>query len=157
VDTYISNSPAETFQLGREWAREAEPGWVIGLNGELGAGKTQLVKGLADGMGVEETVTSPTFVLFHQYNGERMPLFHLDLYRLRTPEAVAGAGLDAFLPSPDGVTVVEWIGHWIGWDKPAQADRSDASAVTFPGRLRLVWFEDTGETCREITHDDFGA
>ena len=102
--TFISHSATETESLGEDWGREARSGWVIGLSGDLGAGKTQLVKGLARGLGVTERVHSPTFALVNQYTSGRLPLFHLDLYRLDTAEQIRSAGLEDFL-SPNGVTV----------------------------------------------------
>src|SRR5437867_1915418 len=95
--TFISHSPAETESLGEAWGREAQSGLVIALSGHLGAGKTQLVKGLARGLGIAARVHSPTFTLVNEYTGGRLALFHLDLYRLETPEQIAGAGLEEFL------------------------------------------------------------
>src|SRR5215472_7681612 len=105
--TYISNSPVETEELGEEWGRAAKSGLVIGLSGELGAGKTQLVKGLARGLNISERVHSPTFAIINMYTGGRLPLFHLDLYRLETPNQIDSAGIEEYL-NPDGVTVIEW-------------------------------------------------
>jgi len=105
--TRISHSPAETQSIGEAWGREAQSGLVIGLCGELGAGKTQLVKGLAQGLGITARVQSPTFALVNIYAGGRLRLFHLDLYRLDTPEQVFAAGLQEYL-EPEGVTVIEW-------------------------------------------------
>ncbi len=107
--TLISRSPEETFAIGEAWGRELQRGAVIGLSGDLGAGKTQLVKGLARGLGVTSRVHSPTFALLNEYTGGRLPLFHLDLYRLNNAEEVRSAGLEDYLISPDGVCVVEWI------------------------------------------------
>ena len=109
--TLISHSPAETETLGAEWGRTAERGLVVGLTGELGAGKTQLVKGLARGLGIPTRVHSPTFALINEYAGGRLRLFHLDLYRLETPEQIRAAGLEEYL-RPDGVAVVEWAEKW---------------------------------------------
>jgi tRNA threonylcarbamoyladenosine biosynthesis protein TsaE len=105
--TFISHSPAETESLGEVWGRAAQRGWVIALSGELGAGKTQLVKGVARGLGIAARVHSPTFTLVNEYGGGRLRLFHLDLYRLETREQILSAGLEEFL-SPDGVAVIEW-------------------------------------------------
>src|SRR3974390_714498 len=105
--TSISHSTAETEALGENWGRSAEPGLVIGLCGELGAGKTQLVKGLARGLGITARVHSPTFALINVYPGGRMQLFHLDLYRLDTPQQIIDAGLEEYF-HPKGVTVIEW-------------------------------------------------
>src|SRR5713101_7068316 len=107
MDTNISHSPTETEALGEGWGRAAESGLVIGLCGDLGAGKTQLVKGLARGLGVTARVHSPTFTLVNEYRGGRLPLFHLDLYRLETRTQLLAAGLEDYL-QPEGVTVIEW-------------------------------------------------
>src|SRR5262245_9640971 len=98
----ISHSPAETEALGEAWGRAASPGLVIGLSGDLGAGKTQLVKGLARGLGISARVHSPTFTLVNVYAGGRLTLFHLDLYRLETKEQIHSAGLEEYL-QPTGV------------------------------------------------------
>ena len=113
---FFSHSPAETESLGEEWGRAAQRGLVIALSGDLGAGKTQLVKGLARGLGIAARVHSPTFTLVNEYGGGRLRLFHLDLYRLETPAQILSAGLEDYL-QPDGVTVVEWAerltnGEW---------------------------------------------
>src|SRR2546429_2384812 len=99
--TFISKSPEETMTLGERWGREAPSGQVIGLTGALGSGKTQLVKGIARGLGVTNRVHSPTFTLINEYNGGRLSLFHLDLYRLESgPAIVAARFVGNFLP-PD--------------------------------------------------------
>lgn len=140
--TYISHSPAETEALGEAWGRQAERGLVIGLSGDLGAGKTQLVKGLARGLGITARVHSPTFTLVNVYTGGRYALFHLDLYRLETRAQIESAGLEEYL-NPDGVSVIEWAEHWFG-KQPA------------PG-LRRVQFETLGDRERSITYEDSGA
>src|ERR1035437_4481200 len=103
--TYISHSPAETAALGEQWGRATESGLVTGLSGDLGAGKTQFVKGLAPRVGDAGRVQSPTFALVTISSGGRLTLFHLDLYRLDTPEQIIAAGLEDYL-NPTGVTVV---------------------------------------------------
>src|SRR5271168_3348237 len=105
--TFISHSPAETEALGEKLGRAAERGLVLALSGDLGAGKTQLVKGFACGLGVTARVHSPTFTLVNEYGGGGLKLFHLDLYRLETPAQILSAGIGEFL-SPDGVAVIEW-------------------------------------------------
>src|SRR5471030_235214 len=105
--TFISHRPADTESLGEKFGRMAERGLVIALSGDLGAGKTQLVKGLARGLGISARVHSPTFTLVNEYGGGRLKLFHLDLYRLETPAQILSAGVEEFL-SPDGVSVIEW-------------------------------------------------
>lgn len=103
---YTSRSEAETRRLGELAGKSAETGDVVGLVGDLGAGKTQFVKGLAVGAGVESAalVTSPTFVLMNSYSG-RLPVRHYDLYRLDSPDLEALGYLDLLTSS---VTVVEW-------------------------------------------------
>jgi tRNA threonylcarbamoyladenosine biosynthesis protein TsaE len=144
--TFISHSPAETESLGEAWGRTAQHGWVIALSGELGAGKTQLVKGVARGLGIAGRVHSPTFTLVNEYGGGRLRLFHLDLYRLETREQILTAGLEEFLP-PDGVAVIEW------------AERLDAGSwKQEDGKKYIrVKIEIVGGTERRIGYDDFGA
>jgi tRNA threonylcarbamoyladenosine biosynthesis protein TsaE len=96
----------ETIALGERLGRLASAGDLLCLWGELGAGKTQLAKGIARGLGIDDTVNSPTFVLMSEYAG-RLPLFHVDLYRLAdAADALAGGVVDE--RQADGVTVVEW-------------------------------------------------
>jgi len=96
----------ETRALGARLAAVARPGDLLCLVGDLGAGKTQLAKGFADGLGITDTVTSPTFVLMFEYAG-RLPLFHIDLYRLDdAADALAGGLLDE--RQLEGVALVEW-------------------------------------------------
>ena len=148
----ISKSPEETFALGEEWGRAAQRGWVIGLSGDLGAGKTQLVKGLAHGLGVAARVHSPTFALINEYGGGRLRLFHLDLYRLNNREEVFGAGLEEYLANPDGVAVVEWIERWDGPEPGSKISISKLKGLT-----RLVHFETLSERERSITYEDSSA
>lgn len=103
----ISSSPQETVQAGERCGRNAQAGEVFALRGDLGAGKTQFVKGFVRGMGSEAEVTSPTFTLLHEYTGGRCPVYHFDFYRLDSTGAVARLGLDEYLYG-DGVCVIEW-------------------------------------------------
>jgi tRNA threonylcarbamoyladenosine biosynthesis protein TsaE len=184
--TFISHNPEETQALGAAWAREVGEGWVIGLGGDLGAGKTQLVKGLARGLGAGTRVASPTFALVHEYRGGRLPLFHLDLYRLESREQIIAAGLETYLVRPEGVTVVEWVERWMGdaeldrWPKVASETRGGTPlpnplpaggarepevggvrgllwANSLGGRFRRVKFKILSDTEREIIHEDFGG
>jgi tRNA threonylcarbamoyladenosine biosynthesis protein TsaE len=105
----ISHSLDQTRRIGARLAALLQPGDVILLEGPFGVGKTSLVQGLAKGLGVGSAyVTSPTFTLINEYKG-RLPLYHIDLYRLDTPEQVAGLGLQEYIYG-DGVTVIEWPG-----------------------------------------------
>ena len=145
----ISQSPADTAALGETIGRAAATGLVIALSGDLGAGKTQFVKGLARGLGIGGRVHSPTFTLVNEYGGGRLRLFHLDLYRLETPEQIRSAGIEEFL-APDGVSVVEWAerlgqpgaGRW---------------ALGSGDRWMRVSLEIVSETERKIIYDDFGV
>jgi tRNA threonylcarbamoyladenosine biosynthesis protein TsaE len=105
--TLHTHSPAETEAVGRRLAEQLQPGDVVALTGELGAGKTCLVKGIAAGLGIAETVTSPTFTIIHEYGGGRLPLYHVDLYRLDTPEQALAVGIEDYLTG-NGITVIEW-------------------------------------------------
>ena len=107
MGTIISHDPAETFALGRVAAARCVAGDVVALCGELGAGKTQFVKGLAAGLGVAAEVTSPTFTLIHEYAGGGLPVYHFDFYRLETAAEALALGLDEYLDGP-GVCVIEW-------------------------------------------------
>lgn len=103
---FISQDPATTRELAARLAAAARPGDLICLRGELGAGKTQFAKGFGAGLGVTETINSPSYILMAEYVG-RLPLFHIDLYRLAdASEALAGGLLDDRQAS--GVTLVEW-------------------------------------------------
>lgn len=149
--TTISHHPAETIALGRAWGERAATGAVFALTGDLGTGKTQFVKGLAAGLGCPGPVSSPTFVLAHEYTGGRLPLFHLDLYRLETPGEITAAGLEDYLIEPAGVTVVEWAERWFGpWPGEA-ADLATDEPPAGPG-LRRILIENLGEHARRIVH-----
>ena len=143
--TFISHNPAETESLGERWGRIVEPGLVLALSGDLGAGKTQFVKGFARGLGVRVRVHSPTFTLVNEYCDGRLKLFHLDLYRLETRAQLLSAGLEEFL-RPEGVTVIEW------------AERLAEGRGKMEGdKIKNVKIEIIGETERKIVYDDFGA
>ena len=132
--TFTSRSPAETESFAEGIATSCSSGTVIGLSGDLGAGKTQFVKGLARGLGCTGLVHSPTFALLHWYEGGRLPLFHLDLYRLETQTQIEQAGLDEYF-APKGVAVVEWFERWRG---------------SRPEEFRAIRIEVTSETERII-------
>lgn len=139
----ISHTPAETEALGEKMGRAARSGSVFALTGELGAGKTQLVKGIARGLGIAARVHSPTFALVNEYAGGRLKLFHLDLYRLETREQILSAGLEEFF-QPDGVAVIEW------------AERIYDLRFAIHD-LEKVQIEILNGSERKIVYDDFGA
>ena len=156
--TTISHSPAETAALGEQWGRTAPSGLVVGLCGDLGAGKTQFVKGLARGLGIEARVQSPTYALVNIYAGGLLTLFHLDLYRLDTQEQIAAAGLEEYL-QPAGVTVIEWAERWFGEDRRQKAEgrRQKAETANHVQQLRWVQIEVLSETERRITFEELEA
>jgi tRNA threonylcarbamoyladenosine biosynthesis protein TsaE len=105
--TRISTSPEETQAIAKEIARGLAPGSVLSLTGDLGAGKTEFVKGLAKGLGIDDPVTSPTFTLVHEYRGAQVTLYHLDLYRLNSEKELDEIGFDDCLWA-GGICAVEW-------------------------------------------------
>lgn len=105
--TYVSTTTEQTIALGQILGKLLQAGDVLVLTGDLGAGKTQLTKGIAAGMGVTEDVTSPTFTIEMVYEGTTMPLYHFDLYRLNDPDQLEDTGLYDALES-DGPTIIEW-------------------------------------------------
>ena len=109
--TFDTSSESETEQAGESLGRSLAPGTVILLYGELGAGKTALVRGLARGMGAApEAVSSPTFTIVQEYAGARATLYHVDLYRL-APDEIEDIGLDDLIAS-NGVVAIEWADRW---------------------------------------------
>jgi tRNA threonylcarbamoyladenosine biosynthesis protein TsaE len=106
---FTTHSPDETVALGRKLARELAPPKLVVLTGDLGAGKTTLIKGIAEGFGAakQEDVSSPTFTLIHEYRGKEADLFHIDLYRVDTPRELETLGLDD-LKSERSVLLMEW-------------------------------------------------
>ena len=105
--TFIANSVEQTERFAEELAGAFVGGEVLLLKGELGAGKTHFVKGLARGLGIDEVITSPTFALHNSYTG-RLTLNHFDFYRIEDSEEVAILGLDEFFYDKQGVAAVEW-------------------------------------------------
>jgi tRNA threonylcarbamoyladenosine biosynthesis protein TsaE len=133
--TAVTHSEQETFALARELAERLKPGTFVLLHGELGAGKTAFVRGLASGLGIDpDSVTSPTFVLIQHYKGA-VPLIHADLYRLESAAAVDDLGLEEI--GSGGVVAVEWA---------ERMPRVPAGSVS-------VTIEDTGGDSRKITID----
>ena len=103
----ILPNPEATIAFGRAFAAPLRAGTVLALCGDLGAGKTHFVKGLAAGLGTDAAVTSPTFTLIHEYPGGRLPLFHFDLYRLESEDELLRIGFDDYLDA-GGVLALEW-------------------------------------------------
>lgn len=105
--TICSRSPRETYAIAQKLAKRLTGGEVIGLDGDLGAGKTVFVKGLAAGLGVCATVQSPTFTIVREYAKGRLPLYHFDVYRIADPDEMFEIGFEEYLHG-GGVTVIEW-------------------------------------------------
>jgi len=131
---FISNSAEETIAAGRGYARSACKGDVFALTGDLGAGKTQFVKGFVAGLGSSAEVTSPTFVLVHEYEDGRLPAYHFDFYRLDNSEAVLRLGFDDYVFG-EGVSLIEW---------------ADRHSDLVPAEAKWLSFELKGENTRVI-------
>jgi tRNA threonylcarbamoyladenosine biosynthesis protein TsaE len=106
---FVTHSPEETIALGRKLAAMLTPPKIVLLRGDLGAGKTTLVKGIAEGFRAasQEDVTSPTFTLVHEYRGPGVNLYHIDLYRVDTPRQLETLGLDDLI-GENSVLLIEW-------------------------------------------------
>ena len=136
AEHYTTHNPAETIELGQRLAERLKVGDCVALNGPLGAGKTVLVRGIARGLGLadERMVSSPTYVLVQEYAG-RLPIYHLDLYRMRDPAGeLADLALEEMLA--DGVLLVEW---------------ADRAAGALPKPRWQVDLEHAGRHSRRIT------
>jgi tRNA threonylcarbamoyladenosine biosynthesis protein TsaE len=133
VATFISNSAAETESFGCRFAGTVKAGEVLALTGDLGSGKTQFVKGLAEGLGARTTATSPTFTLIHEYAGGRLPIYHFDFFRIEDKQSAERLGLDEYFFGA-GVSVVEWAdrfpelipedAHWISFETRSENQRA---------------------------------
>ena len=104
---YVTHSPEETEALGERLAKILTPGTILAYRGDLGAGKTAFTRGLARGLGCREQVTSPTYTIVNEYLGGRLPLFHFDMYRLRSSDDLFDIGWDDYLER-GGICAVEW-------------------------------------------------
>jgi tRNA threonylcarbamoyladenosine biosynthesis protein TsaE len=130
----VTSSPEQTWEIGRLLGILLEAGDTVCLYGDLGAGKTNFAYGIARGLDVQEQyITSPTFTFVNEYQG-RVPLYHLDLYRLKGPDELESIGFDEYIES-DGVTVIEW---------------AERAADELPVENLSVYFSYVGETSREI-------
>ena len=131
---YETNSPEETERVGEALGRIVRPGTVIAYRGDLGAGKTAFTRGLARGLGYTDMVTSPTYTIVNEYLGGRLPLFHFDMYRLRSAEDLWDIGWEDYLDR-GGVCCVEW-------------SENVAEALENPLTISI---EKLGDTARRIT------
>ena len=132
--TFLTNSPAETETVGTALGRVVPSGTILAYRGDLGAGKTAFTRGLALGLGYDEPVTSPTYTIVNEYLGGRLPLFHFDMYRLRSSDDLWDIGWEDYLDR-NGVCAVEW---------------SENVDDAMEGAVRVT-IEKTGEESRRIT------
>ena len=102
-----TNSPEETFRVGKELGEKAYAGQVFTLTGDLGVGKTVFTQGLAKGLGIEEPVNSPTFTIVQVYEDGRLPFYHFDVYRIGDVEEMDEVGFEDYVMG-DGVSLIEW-------------------------------------------------
>ena len=137
----ITKSAAETRALGERIAGLLKPGDVLLLEGDLGAGKSELTRGIARGLGVKETVTSPTFTILNVYESGRCPLYHFDWYRLESAEELYELSMDEYLQN-GGVAVIEW---------PSRAEE------VLPESYLEVALEPLGDDERRITFTPVGG
>jgi tRNA threonylcarbamoyladenosine biosynthesis protein TsaE len=133
---FITHSPEETIALGRTFAGLLTPPKIVLLRGDLGAGKTTLVKGIAAGFGAaaEDDVTSPTFTLVHEYRGPGASLYHIDLYRVDTPRQLETLGIDD-LVSDKSVLLIEWGEKFLRFERERDLE---------------IALERTGESARKV-------
>ena len=120
---YHTHSEGETEALGEKLAASLHPRTILAFTGDLGAGKTAFIRGLARGLGVTDRVTSPTFTIVNEYEGDPLPLFHFDMYRLTSSEELFDIGWDDFL-ARGGICAVEWS------ENVAEAIEPDAVRVS---------------------------
>ncbi len=132
--TYLTNSPMETQALGARLGEKLQPGTVIAYRGDLGAGKTAFTRGIAQGLGATDLVTSPTYTIVNEYLSGRMPLFHFDMYRLPDSDSLFDIGWEDYLER-GGVCAVEWSEN--------VADAMEDAII--------ISIEKTGEDSRRIT------
>jgi tRNA threonylcarbamoyladenosine biosynthesis protein TsaE len=131
-----SSDVGTTRAIGRSLGSVAVPGTVLALRGPLGAGKTQLAKGVAEGLGVRSVVNSPTFILMNEHEG-RLRLYHVDAYRIDDPEEALAAGL-LDEREADGVTVIEWADRLAGW-LPVERIEIDLEPLAAPDERAVTW------------------
>lgn len=140
MESVTTKNPDETLALGEVLGRLLRPGDVVVLDGDLGAGKTLLTKGIAQGLGMAASdVTSPTFSLVHEHEGA-VSLYHLDLYRLETPEELQNLGYEDYFYG-DGICVIEW---------------PERAAAFLPAEYLAVTLRKAGEAVRQIEFTPYG-
>lgn len=107
MKTFVSNSQQETHQLAVKLGKKLKPNDIIAFRGGLGAGKTTFVRGLVEGLGIDDFVSSPTFALVNQYEGENITLYHFDMYRVKDYDSLSSTGFFDYLDT-GAITAIEW-------------------------------------------------
>ena len=138
MNMVITNSAAETRELGKRLSEQLKAGDVILLEGDLGAGKSEFARGVAKGLGVTETVTSPSFTILNVYESGKLPLYHFDWYRLESSEELYELGMDEYLGG-NGIALVEW---------------PERIGSVIPAGARKVFIRHLSENEREISFDE---
>ena len=133
---YRTESPEETQTLGEEFGKTLKPGDVVALIGDLGTGKTCLTQGIARGIGIaaDEVVSSPSYILINEYNG-KIPIYHIDLYRLENIAEIADLGICEYMES-DGVCIIEW------------AERMEEGLPETSIRIYITWEDENTRTIK---------
>jgi tRNA threonylcarbamoyladenosine biosynthesis protein TsaE len=145
----ITSSPEQTWKVGQMLGSRLEPGDMVCLYGDLGAGKTSFSYGIALGLEVQEQyITSPTFTFVNEYTG-RVPFYHIDLYRLKDPEELEGIGFEEYIDS-DGVTVIEWAERA---EDELPEDRLSVYLSYVDEHSREIGFLAEGERYEKLLHD----
>ncbi|MGB9602400.1 MAG: tRNA (adenosine(37)-N6)-threonylcarbamoyltransferase complex ATPase subunit type 1 TsaE [Verrucomicrobiia bacterium] len=148
---FISHSEEETIQLGIQWAKETSKGTIFGLIGELGSGKTQLVKGLAKGLGINQTITSPTFAIVNEYKILNGIFVHIDLYRLEGINDIYKTGITEYL-NKNNIVAIEWAEKLFG----VTSKNSDLPAILTGLKYRQTIITAVNNFHRKIEYEDFG-
>jgi tRNA threonylcarbamoyladenosine biosynthesis protein TsaE len=142
--THISETPKHTLSLGEQLGRTLTAGDVVGLVGDLGAGKTQFVKGIVRGLGIHSRIHSPTFTLVNEYSSDTIRCYHLDLYRLENSSQIISAGLEQYVLDGDAIVVIEWFDRW-------------SADLPQPHRGICVTIQTIAENVRQLSYESFSA
>ncbi len=146
-----TRSEAETEYIGTLLGKYLQRPLVVALYGELGSGKTVLVRGAAAGLGAADRVSSPSFVLMKIYQG-RLPIYHFDFYRLEDPAELDELGLEEYLPG-EGIAFVEWAGRFPGELPPERLDIRIENYGEQGSNSRRLWFEPHGDRAAAVVED----
>ena len=143
---HYSASEQETEALGEALVSRLSPGAVVAFTGDLGAGKTAFVRGMARGLGITQRVTSPTFTIVNEYEGGRLPLFHFDLYRLESRDELEDIGYWELLEG-DGVSFIEWGNKF---PQSAPLDYLEVRIDQENYNMRTIWCRSHGQRSRRL-------